>query len=448
MPFLRLPRLGVGSLIAAPPQATSALFPLGISANKRYLVSPSGVPSFANWESSWLLISEPSLSDAIAYLDNCVLRGVNGVQVQLFSKVQTNNPNNGLGQAPFTTPNDFATLNPAYLSHAADVIAAANARGIVVILAACYAGNGSTNTPANDDDGWFVEMVSNGATKVQALGAAVGAWAVALPNIIWLIGGDENTPATLYNSLITGLKSTDSLHLFTGHWANGSISTDIIATLDINGGYQWGLQVRDQIVRAYAVAGPKPCFMIEGLYDGNLSASPQGNAFAVRQQQWTVMCAGAMGAVNGNESIWWFNSSNPKCPGVGLTRTDYKTHYADPSMVASSYWAAFFKARNWWKLAPDTGNTFITSGSGSGTTASGATLASDGSFGIAYVQAAGSVTADMTKLSGTITARWFDPTANSYTSIGSFANTGTHAFTKPGSNSFGDADWILVLETP
>jgi hypothetical protein len=52
----------------------------------------------------------------------------------------------------------------------------------------------------------------------------------------------------------------------------------------------------------------------------------------------------------------------------------------------------------------------------------------------------------MTTLRGTVTARWFDPTNGTYSSIGSFSNTGTQAFTTTGNNAAGDADWVLILE--
>ena len=54
----------------------------------------------------------------------------------------------------------------------------------------------------------------------------------------------------------------------------------------------------------------------------------------------------------------------------------------------------------------------------------------------------------MSKLSGTVTARWYDPTAGTFTDISGspFANSGSHNFTTPGNNADGDEDWVLVLE--
>jgi len=54
----------------------------------------------------------------------------------------------------------------------------------------------------------------------------------------------------------------------------------------------------------------------------------------------------------------------------------------------------------------------------------------------------------MNNFSSRVTARWYDPTANTFRAIAGspFPNIGTHKFTTPGSNSAGDSDWVLVLE--
>jgi hypothetical protein len=67
---------------------------------------------------------------------------------------------------------------------------------------------------------------------------------------------------------------------------------------------------------------------------------------------------------------------------------------------------------------------------------------------MAYLPQGGIVTVAMTKFRNTVTARWFDPSANTFTTIAGspFSNTGTQDFTSPGSNSAGDPDWVLLLE--
>jgi hypothetical protein len=78
-----------------------------------------------------------------------------------------------------------------------------------------------------------------------------------------------------------------------------------------------------------------------------------------------------------------------------------------------------------------------------------AALTPDGTLGMAYLPQGGTITVDMRKLQKDVTARWFDPSANSFQAIAGspFANTGTQPFTAPGKNSAGEPDWVLVLET-
>ena len=72
----------------------------------------------------------------------------------------------------------------------------------------------------------------------------------------------------------------------------------------------------------------------------------------------------------------------------------------------------------------------------------------DGKLVMAYMPSTRTVTVDMTKLAGPVTARWYDPSNGVYTPIrGSpFTNTGSRQFTPTGRNSDGDGDWVLVLE--
>ena len=72
----------------------------------------------------------------------------------------------------------------------------------------------------------------------------------------------------------------------------------------------------------------------------------------------------------------------------------------------------------------------------------------DGTLAIAYIPSSRAVTVDLSTFSGSVTARWYDPTAGTFTSASEspFPNAGSQQFTTPGTNAGGDDDWVLVLE--
>jgi len=75
--------------------------------------------------------------------------------------------------------------------------------------------------------------------------------------------------------------------------------------------------------------------------------------------------------------------------------------------------------------------------------------ASDGAQAVIYFSpdAAASITVDLGRMSGPVTATWQDPSAARSMSAGSNL-TGSHTFDRPGNNAGGDADWVLVLRVP
>jgi hypothetical protein len=117
-----------------------------------------------------------------------------------------------------------------------------------------------------------------------------------------------------------------------------------------------------------------------------------------------------------------------------------------------------FEARQWYGLIPDQTHSVVTSGYGTFSDGPGvsftsvdyvtAARTSDGSLVVAYLPKVRTVTVDMSKLSGPVTANWYDPTNGNFVAIGSaLANTGTRSFTAPSNNAAGDTDWLLLLET-
>ena len=70
------------------------------------------------------------------------------------------------------------------------------------------------------------------------------------------------------------------------------------------------------------------------------------------------------------------------------------------------------------------------------------------SLAVIYTPVSHTLTIAMGSFAGPVTARWYDPTANTFTNIAGspFPNSGIHNFTTPGNNSAGDPDWVLLLQ--
>lgn len=120
------------------------------------------------------------------------------------------------------------------------------------------------------------------------------------------------------------------------------------------------------------------------------------------------------------------------------------------------YFKTFFSSREWYKLIPDQSHTLLTAGYGTYTHGGNvsdsdyATAAKtpDGTLAVVYTPVTHTLTIALTNFSSRVTARWYDPTANTFAAIpGSpFPNIRAHDFTTPGNNRAGDDDWVLVLE--
>ncbi len=82
------------------------------------------------------------------------------------------------GIAPFTTPGDLSTPNPAYFDRAADMIAIAAKHHQVVLLDPAETGS------------WLSVLEANGVDKARAYGKFLGNRFKDMPNIIWMSGND------------------------------------------------------------------------------------------------------------------------------------------------------------------------------------------------------------------------------------------------------------------
>ncbi len=328
---------------------------------------------------------------------------------------------------------DFTRPNEAFWSRVDTFFKDCESRGLLVFYFPLYVGFHNT-------DWWMEMMVANGAAKCQAYGAWVARRYADRQNLVWMLGGDKGTgaipfsagEAAVVEALNTGLQGVNrQCRLQSSEWLRGSVSKDLYpASISLNGAYADTLDINNQGARAWAASPAIPAYFQE--YPAEESGSP---GIMRRMAMWAWLSTiGGYFFMNG--------------VFTDFTAGVYTSHMNTQGTLDCKRLNAFIRTINWHLLSPD--NSAIAAGGGTANqeTQVACASASNGSLLLAYCPPShtGTVTIAMTRMSGTTTARWWDPTNGTYTAGGSgFANTGTRAFTKPGNNSAGDADWLLVL---
>jgi hypothetical protein len=427
-------------------QAGSVTYPLKISANGRYFIDQQDHPFLYHADTGWLLFSKLTQAEAVVYLQNRQQKKFTAIQVMLLPEEPEHTNRDGDG--PFTTPGDLTMPHHAYFAHVDAVIRQAAARGLLVAIQPVWIGCCGGN--------WADTLRANGPAAARAYGRYLGQHYRDIPNVVWLLGGD-NDPHDLVEverELALGIKEDAPHQLITYHAASTHSSSDIFPDepwLDWSMTYTYfrGKQriwvPADQVPEVYAVnyaehnkVPVKPFVLGEAQYEGETA---EGTAGRVRKQAWWSMLSGAAGHAYGSP-LYSFPDNWRDC--LDLPGTAALTHLYD---VLSS--------RAWYGLVPDQEHTVVTDGYGTFGAADYVTTArtDDGSLVMAYIPPtkAGSrtLTVDLGKLNGNVTATWVDPTNGSYVAVAEspLNNSGSHAFTAPTTNSAGDHDWVLVLET-
>ncbi|HEY2987081.1 MAG TPA: DUF4038 domain-containing protein, partial [Candidatus Binatia bacterium] len=195
-----------------------------------------------------------------------------------------------------------------------------------------------------------------------------------------------------------------------------------------------------EILKDYNRPDFLPVFLIEASYEfEHFSNTELGVPQVLRRQAYWTNLSGATGQMYGNKFTWPFLDG-------------WQDQLDTPGAAQMGHVAALFEPRPWQDLVPDQNHTAVTAGFGTFGANDYVTAARtpDGRLVMAYIPTARTIRVDMSKLSGLVTARWYDPSAGTFTAVSGspFANSGSRNFSTPGNNFGGDEDWVLVLETP
>lgn len=487
-------------------------FPWIPQASGRYFINANGQPVWINGITVWAAMTM-SATEQAQLIASCVASRVNLIEFGLIWRDSSTSPfgtdprgadrapfcNNG-ATLPFTTKlgggswvgstvdPDYATTNSTYFAFAKAFVDACAAAGIVCLMFFSYAGadGAGGSTPA---DGWASEMALNqqaGGSRTFNYGAFCGTTFITCPNIWWGMGGDSGTVNRPFSgderdaviAMVNGILSIGgqaSQLQFGAEWANDSIVDDQSDFLSGSSGptlgstgtvrthYQFFGGFITLAARGYSTSPPKPCIVQEGpfynedsLHTGaNTAASPPVRRFYC--WAWTSGCTAGLNV--GNGYIWPANivASLP-------TRDDWRLHTSDQDRTDMANVRLLAESQRWWLLAPTPSIITGNAGSGDGTNNTGpggsftttvtALTATDGSCIIIYYppNQTGTITVDTTGLGGLYRLRYYDPTNNSYTTIGTSGFTHTPSsstsIAQPPTNSAGDPDQFIVADLP
>lgn len=459
-------------LMSAATLARTVTFPVTPSADQRYLEDAAGQPFPILGRTAWFITSLTQAEYSL-FLDDTAAKGYTAFEFHVINHDPRGNhePYAGNGALPFlkrldganwsgslsygninAEAPDLTTPNETYWAHVDALLAHAESNDELAFMFPAYVGY------AGGEQGWMMELVANGPSKVYAYGAWIAARYAARTNIVWMMGGDMGTGSNPFNAqqteveqaLLDGLQSVTPQQstLFSAEWSSESIATDQVTLgpeMTLNGAYSFSGYSAHECRRGYDYASTEPAFLLEEPYD---EEGPDGNGVngnatqPVRRFQWWGWLSSIGGCVSGNGYIWPFN------PG-------WTSHLNTQGAQDMARLNAFVKSIAWYELVPSGlggMGTIVTEGGGSSDymddyVAAAASL--DGTLLVAYVPPdhTGTIRIDMTKLSVPARARWFNPATAAYVHIGiNLPNVGTRVFTPPGDNGSGSNDWSLVID--
>ena len=339
-------------------------------------------------------------------------------------------PRNVYGDPPFEAPGDFSRPNERYFAHAADIVARARDKGLLVLAAPAYMGY------EGQGEGWYREMTAAGASRMRDFGRYVAKRFSTYRNVLWVQGGDFDPPEkTLLRAVADGIRDVDPSSLQTFHGARQTSALGFLGTgepwLTVNDIYTSDTTVVEHALREYA-RSTMPFFLIEAIYENEHGADES----VVRAQVYQSLLSGAAGYVTGNRPVWGFFGGWRTALDSGGARTLTHLHSLLDSLP-------------WWTLVPDAEHRLLAQGTGPGPRAVAA-IGRGGTLALIYTPGLGLLTCNLEVLRGRrISARWFDPTSGTYLKAdhSSFEPKALRIFTPPGRNRRGFDDWVLVLES-
>jgi hypothetical protein len=419
---------------------TPITFPLKASADNRYLVDQNDRPFLIIGDAPQAMVGNLSVADAKHFIADRAKWGVDALWVNLLCNGYTACNANGTtfdGIAPFTTPGDLSTPNPAYFARAKRMLDAAAARGMVVLLDPIETG------------GWLGVLDSNGADKARRYGEYLGDRFKDTPNIVWMSGNDfqswrDPSQNALVRAVMRGIAERDKNHIQTAeldYYVSATLDDPALKPLiGLDAVYTYRPTYAKELSE-YKRTSFRPTFMVEANYEFEHNGGTDGGTTQnLRRQEWWTALSGTTGQLYASAYSWRLTG-------------DWKNNLDTVGIRQFSYVKQLLTQMDWWNLVPDRAHAVLTKGYGRFSTDDAipddtyatAARTSDGAWIVAFLPTRRTVTIDLSKLSGPGNASWLDPSDFSLHVIGNVTNNGMQNFTPPGNNHDGDGSWLLLV---
>ncbi|KAB2656459.1 DUF4038 domain-containing protein [Brucella tritici] len=414
------------SMTAGSSHATDP-FPIKVGQDRRIFEDATGKPFLLHGDTAWSLIAELKREDVEDYLQDRRKRGFNAILVNLVEhQFSRHPPANAYGEKPFNGE-AFVDLNPKYFDHAAWVIERAQQLGLVVLLAPAYLGVSGGN------QGWFRDIKAAGPEKMHLYGQKVAERFRQYPNIVWIMGGDFNTPdERLVSSMAEAIMKISPTSLKTVH---PSPETDTAERWSKNDWFTFDAfysykDVHAGMLKRTAEAA-MPVVLLETFYESERVTTAQ----TIRRNAYGALLAGAAGQLFGNNPIWHFSSS-----GLAAYHGTWRDALNSPGAQSMTALKTLFDKLPWSQLQPDRERRIAVNPE------SYASFLSDGTLSVIYGDANGfAVQKDAVKNGQKVL--WYDPFSGTFAGAGGPKIEGAIAtyMPKQAKNAGDGTDWLLLI---
>jgi hypothetical protein len=393
---------------------TDISWPLKVSSNSRYLVDQNDKPFLYTSDTAWPMLGRLSVADAKKLIDVRKAQGFNTIQALL---VAWNRSDSGPRGAAFTG-GDVTKPIESYWQGVDEIMNYAKQQNMLL----------SVGPLATADN------TGMSASALTTYGNWVGARYKNQGNLMWYVGHDANPSQDAQANFAeaTAIKSQIPSALISYHmwglaypWDNGAASQSWYGWYAMQWNGNTSPYTYDTMANMYNHSPTRPALNIEPAYEPNAADGTNTSELQVRESNWWSMLAGGMGIVYGGPQGAW----NIGASGVDFNATNR------PAATQTGYVRTILEKYHWEKLVPNSGT--VTGGSGHVQTG----VASDKSLIVSYTPGGGTLTVDVTQLSGSGMAQWYSPTTGQTSGAPqTVTNSGSKTFTAPGSG-----DWVLVL---